>query len=102
GGAVTSDGQRLAYTPGDAFRGADQFTYTITDQRGASSSGTVRIAANFTVAASVAAQGQPVPGANGAVWTLFGQPSIFAQGTQAGWLGSARTGHARFQGIFSG
>ncbi|NRQ49411.1 Ig-like domain-containing protein [Aeromicrobium stalagmiti] len=47
-GTVTQDGDTATYTPDEDYTGADEFTYTATDDRGASSTGTVTV----TVAAN--------------------------------------------------
>jgi hypothetical protein len=43
GGQVEKDGNMLVYTPPENFVGQDSFTYTIRDNRGATSQGTVRV-----------------------------------------------------------
>ena len=43
-------------------------------------------------ARTLAAKGAEVPGGDGAVWQKLGMPSIFEQGTGAGWLGMAWAG----------
>lgn len=102
GSAVTTDGATITYTPGEGFRGIEELSYVIGDRRGGTASATATLVADHSVARTVAMTNGEVPGISGAVWTLFGVPSIFAEGTQAGWLGSIKTGTNRLNGIFSG
>jgi hypothetical protein len=102
GGAVTTDGATISYTPGAAFGGAEQLTYVAGDQRGGETSGTVIVVADHSVLRSIAATNEQVPGMTGATWTWFGSPSIFAEGTEAGWLATIKTGAAHLTAIFSG
>jgi hypothetical protein len=102
GGAVTTDGATISYTPGAAFGGAELVSYVVGDQRGGETTGTVTVVADHSVLRSVAATNEQVPGMTGATWMLFGSPSIFAEGTEAGWLATIKNGATRLTGIFSG
>jgi cyclophilin family peptidyl-prolyl cis-trans isomerase len=44
--SITSDNQRLTYSPAANFNGQETFTYTVRDQTGATSSGTVTVQVN--------------------------------------------------------
>ena len=102
GGTVTSDGQKLTYIPGEGFRGFDQFTYTVSDGHGGTASAEVTVLADYSVARTVAMKNDEVPGGGAAVWTRFGAPSIFSQGTKAGWLATTKSASERSEAIFSG
>lgn len=43
GGTVTSDGTKVYYTPAAGFKGADSFTYTLSDGHGGTATGTVNV-----------------------------------------------------------
>jgi hypothetical protein len=90
-GTASIDGINIVYTPNPAFEGIDQFTYTITDGRGANSSAVVSIKADHPVFRLLVMEGDPVSGIEGAVWKKLGIPSIFQYGTRAGWAGTIRS-----------
>jgi uncharacterized repeat protein (TIGR03803 family) len=101
-GTVTTNGVTVTYVPAAEFEGVDEFDYTITDGRGATSTARVVLKADYPVVRLLAAKGGPVPGLDGATWVGFGAPSIFAQGTRAGWLARVRGPNGVFPAIVSG
>lgn len=108
GALVGSDAGTITYVPGDAFEGRDAFTYTVQDDRGAHAVATIQVQSTSKSYRSIAAVGEPVPGAGevgsgipaGAVWDAFGPPSLI--GSELGWLGTFKTPDAKFSGVFSG
>jgi hypothetical protein len=102
GGTATTDGATISYTPGATFAGLEQLTYVVSDGRGGEASSTVTLISDHSISRTVATVNQQVPGMAGAVWSLFGTPSLFAGGTEAGWLGTVKIGATRVNGIFSG
>jgi Bacterial Ig domain/PQQ-like domain len=87
-GTASIVGTNIIYSPNPSFEGIDQFTYIITDGRGATSSAVVSIKADHPVFRVLAMEGEPVGGIQGAVWKKLGIPSIFQNGTRAGWGGT--------------
>jgi hypothetical protein len=61
-GTAVTDGTSITYTPGVSYHGTDEFTYTISDGYGGTSTGTVQLVNTAPVAAndSVNSGGQPV------------------------------------------
>lgn len=101
-GTATIEGTTIIYTPNPSFEGVDQFNYTITDGRGATSSAVVSIKADHRVIRVLAMEGEPVPGIDGAIWKKLGIPSIFQNGTRAGWTGTIKNQGGLRQVIVSG
>jgi hypothetical protein len=99
---VSTDGATISYAAGASFGGAEELTYVAADQRGGQTTGIATVVSDHSILRNIAATNVPVPGLSGAVWTLFGSPSIFAEGTHAGWLATIKMGSARVNGIFSG
>lgn len=65
-GSARIEGGKVVYTPDSDFRGGtDTFTYTVTDPRGGTSTGTISVKVNFDL--TVAARGT-VSGINHQVW----------------------------------
>lgn len=98
-GTVTNTSSTVTYTPKAGFHGIDAFTYTITDGRGGSATGTVRITidqppfvdagpdqtvtlpAAATLAGTVTDDGLPAPpGAVTAAWSTVSGPGSVAFG----------------------
>jgi outer membrane protein assembly factor BamB len=73
-GSVVRQGDTFAYTPAKSFQGFDTFTYTITDAKGASSTGEVAVASGVAVL-----DGD---------WTTYGASAAHT-GAFAGFVGAA-------------
>ncbi len=88
-GTVTFTAAGVTYTPGASFITGDTFTYTLTDNHGASdagSIGTVTITLGKVAAYGIASKGlgTTVPGGDpGDTFKLFGQPSLALDGRLA-------------------
>jgi uncharacterized repeat protein (TIGR03803 family) len=101
-GSVTIEENRIRYVPSVDFEGIDEFNYTISDGRGATSTAKARIKANFPVMRVLAREGDAIPGIDGAIWSALGTPSLSNQGNSAGWLARFSDNGRNSTGIFSG
>jgi hypothetical protein len=102
GNNATTDGATIAFTPTSDFGGSDELSYVVGDGHGGTATGTVTVLADHSIAHAIAKTNEAVPGVPGAFWTLFGSPSVFSEGKEAGWLATAKVGASRLNGVFSG
>ncbi len=107
-GTVTFTGTSVTYTPGASFITGDTFTYTLTDNHGASdagSIGTVTITLGKVAAYGIASKGlgTTVPGGMaGDTFKLFGQPSLALDGRLAYTATYTDVAKKLHRGIFAG
>ncbi|MES2934667.1 MAG: Ig-like domain-containing protein [Pseudomonadota bacterium] len=69
-GTATVSGLRVSYTPTPGYIGGDQFTYTISDEKGLTSTATVTITSNVANIAPIAIDDD--------AWVIWGRPVTIA------------------------
>ncbi|RYD61969.1 MAG: tandem-95 repeat protein, partial [Verrucomicrobiaceae bacterium] len=101
-GTVSTAGGSITYTPGAAFAGDDQFSYTIVDGHGGVATASVIVRSMVLLTRDEAATGEEVEGMTAGTRQKILQTPAIGQNNQLAWLATTALGKVKKQAILSG